>query len=536
MPSAAVVPFRRRFLPLLAAATAIALLAPLAQTPTADAQNVPVITGLQVKVVLPPGNSQFFSPAAFAQVGPQQIAAGQGSGSAPDPDSWGANVDDQREMYWNFQFRDGGLRPEPFCDDPQIPREGVVLCIDEYGVPAVYADDLEDLWFGVGFGVAQIRLFLIDAIRRTARGSLAEIAGPGTGGATVQDDVATRVTTYSSDEFDAMLDASSPDAMTSAIGYRDGINAWIDEVSTTRRDQLPAEYGLLGVDPQPLTLTDISAVGVLFTRFVAAEGRNEMVNVNALRELEAAFGEQEGRRRFEDLVWQEDGGAVTTVPVEEGIFPRTTLATSATDRARVFAAMADYAQSIPLELATGDGTGDFEVPDTGLPVLPIVQAGADVNPAAQVAKFFEEFKGRLHGGSFMVAISPEKTSDGSALLISEPQLLMAPQLLLEIEIHGAGMDSRGSTAPGVPVLGIGYNNDLAWALTTGFAKTIDSFIETTRPDSDGDGADEYFHDGQWKQQQCRTETVVWRDAEQGVPIGLAGNSVDVDVCRTVHGP
>ncbi len=488
--------------------------------------------GMRARVVLPPGNSQFFSLDAFLVNGPQELG-----GTAPDPDSWGANVDDQRELYWNYEYRDGALRPEPFCDDPQTPRAGVTVCFDDYGVPVVYADDLEDLWFGVGYGVAQIRLFLVDAIRRTARGTLAELAGPGDGGKTVQEDVATRVTTYSEAEFDAMLQDSSPDAITSAEGYRDGINAWIDEITTTSRHLLPAEYTLLGSDPAPLTLTDISAVGVLFTRFVAAEGRNEMDNVEALRELEEAFGVDAGRARFQDLMWQEDGGAIVTVPEGEGVFPRTTLATSPEDREHAFQTMADHAQAIPLELATGPGTGHFAVPDAGLPIAPGIAAPAAVpNPAAEVATFFEEFKGRLHGGSFMAMIAPEKTADGSALLMSEPQLLMSPQLLLEIEIHGAGMHARGSTAPGVPVLGIGYNEDVAWALTTGNSKTIDSFIETTRPDSNGDGTPEYLHDGEWKEQDCRTEVVTWRDSVEGVPVGPALNEVEVPVCRTVHGP
>ncbi len=517
-------------------AVAVAAAVTAALVPAVSAQAG---TGMHVDVVLPPGNSQYFSLEAQATAGVQEIAAGQGLGPPPNPDSWGDNVDDQRELYWNYEFRDGGLRPEPFCDNPQTPRAGVTLCIDEYGVPVVYADDLEDLWFGVGYGVAQIRLFLVDAIRRTARGTLSELAGAGSTGGTVQDDVATRITTYSDAEFDAMLNASSADAITSAVGYRDGINAWIANVTSGRPDLLPAEYALLGEPPQPLTLTDISAIGVLFTRFVAAEGANEMENVNALRELEEEFGPEVGRQRFNDLMWQQDDGAYVTVPREEGRFPRTTAAADAAALASAFDGMADFAATIPLELATGPGTGDFEVPPggLGLGVGPFASASSEApNPAAAVAQFFEEFKGRLHGGSFMAMIGPDKTADGSALLMSEPQLLMAPQLLLEIEIHGAGMHSRGSTAPGVPVLGIGYNNDVAWALTTGNAKTIDSYIETTRPDSNADGNPEYFHDGVWKEQECRTETVEWRNSQSGVPFGPASNSEDIQVCRTVHGP
>lgn len=526
---------RRSTLSALVGVLLAGLTAALVGAPGAVAQSpeLPV-----VKVVLPPGNSQFFSQVAFAQNGVQETAASQGQGTAPDPDSWGPNVDDQRELYWNYEYRDGALRPEPFCDDPQTPRDGVTICFDEFGVPAVYADDNEDLWFGVGYAVAQIRGFLVDAIRRTARGTLSDLAG---GDANVQDDVATRITQYSEEEYLAMLNASSPEAVENAVGYRDGFNQWVTEVTTTNRDALPAEYVLLQEDPEPITLADISAIGVLFVRFVAAEGRQEMDNVRALRNFEAAFGVEDGRARFQDLVWQEDPQASVTA---HRPFLRTEYADDPAELERVFQNMADYAQTIPLELASGDGTGAFEVPQfspgpggISPPPAPGQDTSEDMlDVRGHVTAALDGFRRRLHGGSFLVSIAPEKTADGSALLMSEPQLLMAPQLLLEIEVHGAGYHGRGSTAPGVPVLGIGYNNDLAWALTTGNSKTIDSFIETVRPDSNGDGTDEYFHDGQWKEQECRTETVTWRPSQSGAPVGPAINQVDIDVCRTVHGP
>jgi penicillin G amidase len=88
--------------------------------------------------------------------------------------------------------------------------------------------------------------------------------------------------------------------------------------------------------------------------------------------------------------------------------------------------------------------------------------------------------------------------------------------------------------PGLPVVGIGYTDRVAWALTTGNAKTIDSFIEETRRSDDG--ALEYQHDGVWKPAECRTESVRYRLAAEGVPAGPDVFSHEVEVCRTVHGP
>ena len=121
------------------------------------------------------------------------------------------------------------------------------------------------------------------------------------------------------------------------------------------------------------------------------------------------------------------------------------------------------------------------------------------------------------------------------MLVSGPQLGYSyPSLLWEVEVHGAGFDARGSTVPGLPTVGIGYGERVAWGLTTGNSKTIDSFVETVRRTDDDQL--QYLHDGVWKDADCRTETVRYRPAVEGVPAGPPVLSQDVEVCRTVHGP
>jgi acyl-homoserine lactone acylase PvdQ len=151
--------------------------------------------------------------------------------------------------------------------------------------------------------------------------------------------------------------------------------------------------------------------------------------------------------------------------------------------------------------------------------------------------------GQLRGGSWAVAIGRARTRDGGALLISAPQLsYYYPSYLWEAEIHGAGYEARGVSVPGLPVIGIGYSPHVAWALTTGYSKTIDSFIETTCSSAQvGAGtcaANQYFHNGQWRDMECRTETIPYRasSSETGLPSGTASLSTAHEVCRTVHGP
>ncbi|HEX4871133.1 MAG TPA: penicillin acylase family protein, partial [Nevskiaceae bacterium] len=152
-----------------------------------------------------------------------------------------------------------------------------------------------------------------------------------------------------------------------------------------------------------------------------------------------------------------------------------------------------------------------------------------------------ELRRSLHGGSFGLAIAPTRSADGGALLISAPQLGYSyPLLLVEYEIHGAGYDARGSSVPILPVVGIGYTEHAAWALTTGYSKTIDSFIlqlcSSAQQAAGSCARNQYFHNGEWKDLSCRSETIPYRAAVSGVPVGPAEFSVEAEVCRSVQGP
>lgn len=478
--------------------------------------------------ILAPGNSMTFT------------VDGQAGGMASgEPDDFGDHVDDQREMYWDHEFKDG--RFVDGCDEPEEPRPGVEICWSGFGVPAVFADTTDDLAFGTGWAHAKLRLFLTDAIRRTARGTLSELAGPGADDATLAEDVRTRHQTYGEDELTAMYERAGAEEQAMIAGYVDGVNARIAAVTSTASDQLPAEYALLQTVPEPLTVEDVVATGVLMTRFVASEGKREFMWVRALRALEETHGTELGRAIFSDFVWEEDASATTTVLADEGTFPRTGASTD--EREAAFEAMADHAAGLPHDLDRGPGAdpdsrdpvpagAGKEEPDegTGLPVA------APPSPGARAVAALEEWRAALTGGSWQVSLGPSMTADGSTLLISEPQLGYNPTLLVEFQMTGAGYDVRGVGVPGLPVVGIGYTPTVAWSLTTGNSKTIDTFVETLRPDSNGDGAPEVLHGGAWKDLDCRTETIRYRAAPEGVPTGPPVQSRDETVCVGPHGP
>ena len=62
----------------------------------------------------------------------------------------------------------------------QVPglQKPVEVLRDTWGVPHIYAQTVDDLFFAQGFVAAQDRLFQIEIWRRTGAGELAEIFGP----------------------------------------------------------------------------------------------------------------------------------------------------------------------------------------------------------------------------------------------------------------------------------------------------------------------------------------------------------------------
>lgn len=537
----------------------------------------------RAETVLPPGNSQTYTV--------RGEAARNASGEPDDAGPW---IDDQRELYFDYEMKDATfVASAEDCADAELTardreaglepvRDGVDICWDAFGVPAVFGDTTDDVWYGHGWAAAKLRLFLLEGAWRTGMGTLAEIAGEGSDsdgdglGDTLEQDIERRTTRYTVEELSAMVDALSPEAQASIDNYVEGVNAYIDWVTTTGRDQLPAEYAVLSVEPTPLTREAVAAVGVEMVRFVASEGRTEIITAQVLGQLEDAYGEELGRRVFRDLYWQEDDQAALTVLSDEGVFPRT--AASEQERLDAFEAMADFAGDLPLgdlrdgpgiapwvQLQTpvldsglGDGTGDepYITEPLATPQAPggsVTATGGvtaattgELRPAdiaTSISDRVRESFGALaqEGASWMVMMAPSHTA-GETLLMSEPQLdYDSGNFLMEVQLTGGGINARGATVAGIPIVGIGYTPDVAWALTTGNAKTIDSFVEQSRADSNGDGAPEYFHDGVWKDMACHSEDVPYRQVVQGVPVGpeaLTGAifTETIQVCRTVHGP
>ncbi len=122
---------------------------------------------------------------------------------------------------------------------PQLTAP-VNVYTDEYGVPHVYAENEEDLFFAVGYLQASERLYKMDIIARAVEGRLAEAFGPDL----IEDDKYLR--TWGFHRIAQNVSKSMSAENRKLLGRSlEGINAYIDEHS----DDLPVEFKIAGHEP-----------------------------------------------------------------------------------------------------------------------------------------------------------------------------------------------------------------------------------------------------------------------------------------------
>ena len=123
----------------------------------------------------------------------------------------------------------------------------VEIVRDRHGIAHVFAETEEDAYAGLGFVVAQDRLWQLEYRRRWAYGTLAEVLGP----SALANDKAARTL-----RFDQIAEAEHaehpPETRRLLEAYAAGINAAVDAFG----DRLPIEFDVLGIRPAPWRAVD----------------------------------------------------------------------------------------------------------------------------------------------------------------------------------------------------------------------------------------------------------------------------------------
>ena len=448
--------------------------------------------------MLPPGQSGYVSITG--------VASGTGS----------PHLNDQTELFENFQYRNIDFNQPGTTESP---RAGVEISRDEFGVPTITGETEDDSWFGVGYAVAQDRLFQLELFRRATSGRLSEILGPGY----LDDDLIARRDYYTDDEVQAMFDKIPQRLVDRTQSYADGINAYIAEVQTTSPQEIPGEFVALQDLPiEPWTVLDSARVGIFLARTVPSSDGGELRNALAL--------EDAGSKAFNRLLPVRTKGQLPTIPRSEGKFPAQP-GRSAADRRKGFRKSKRFLRKVDLE----------SVEDTSQQV-PRAATAESPDPADEPGAGLRSIL-PSPGGSFMWAIrDPDRER---AYVYNGPQLgYTVPELFVEFELHSPDMPNiRGVSAAGVPLVGIGHNGKVSWGFTSGLSDEDDLYVEKVT------GPETYRFNGEDRPMDCRDEVFTWKSPPTDLPDTLTGliesggeteappaGTTTERICRTVHGP
>jgi acyl-homoserine lactone acylase PvdQ len=472
----------RRLSPVILTLLALACCAPAASaTPAALGGGAPSPTPSPVqpygtndyggfRSILPPGESGFDSDTQLATFEAAKI--------------YPPNTNNQFDMYENLLWGASTLTdatiPDYFKDatfgvpagdvaSSVSPEPGVVIeYAKQYGVPHVYGGTRPELMFGAGYAAAQTRLFEMDALRHIGRGDLAGFAG---GANANQDALQWAVAPYTEADLNNQITAlqnSGPlgaQVVTDGLDYIDGINAYIALAKKNTLTMMPGEYLALGMPqgPAPFEAADLVAIASAIAGAEGIGGGTELPWTILDEDLQQKLGKQAGYQAFMDFHSINDPATPTSI---HGVnFPYDT---------------------IPQHVIPGSEA----LPDPGsvvaAPLQTIVNRVNTPGPGAErrstsalkILTEGERFGGLLPtGDSNALLISARDSASGHPLAVMGPQLgYFSPELIMEEDLHGPGIDAEGAAVPGVSqYVELGHGEDYAWSATSGYEGVISTF-------------------------------------------------------------
>lgn len=319
---------------------------------------------------------------------------------------------------------------------------------DAYGVPQVRASSLASVYEGMGYAVAEDRLWQMELSRRIARSRMAEIMGS----SALASDIATYKMGYSDAELSAMLKGLKPETQQAFTSYAKGVNALI--AAQTKSGTLPPGYAQYGIKPEPWTTLDSAAVGVRLARLFGTGGAGELRNYLLKTYLQGQKVGPKALDAVDDLAWFNDPDSPTTVATEDDPLAKAHPVFNAPSRSQTEAHIRALPPSSLFEL----------LPATQLASLEDTRRVAEANNVL--------FK----TGSYAIVVSGKRSASGKPMLLGGPQMgHTIPSVVHEVSLQAPGLRVTGMNVPGIPGVLIGHTPDLAWTFTSGVADVTDIF-------------------------------------------------------------
>jgi len=138
------------------------------------------------------------------------------------------------------------------------------------------------------------------------------------------------------------------------------------------------------------------------------------------------------------------------------------------------------------------GLGSWSYPLELLREHLVIELGAKM--ADKIIPLYSGTKVEKAKGSNGWVVSPHKSESGAVLFANDPHLpLTLPAIWILMHLSCPGLNTIGSSFPGVPSVVLGHNENIAWGATTVTSDNVDLFKLEINPENDN----QYKYNGKW---------------------------------------
>ncbi len=364
----------------------------------------------------------------------------------------------------------------------------VIVRRDAHGVPHIDAASQDDLLIAQGYVTAQDRLWQMDAYRRNAEGTLAEIMGP----SLVEHDKTQRVLEFKNSA-QRIYDHLPPADRARVDDYARGVNLFIAQ--SQQAGTLPVEFKLLRYTPAPWSGVDSVSVGLMIVQMLDTHWPNKLSRERVAADLNNPALESD---LYPVGSWRDHPPTGQILDLSQ---PHPELAPPKSDE---------------------DDDGDEPSSASAAPHPFTAPITAEVNPSALLALLGLPACDGCVPGSNNWVIAGRHTASGKPMLSNDMHLgLMVPNIWFMADLRAPGLHAAGVTIPGMPFVIEGHNDNVAWGITALMGDVEDLYLE--KLDGKGNFQDA---DGTWKPMTVDHQIIKVR----------AGKDVALDVQITGHGP
>lgn len=343
----------------------------------------------------------------------------------------------------------------------------VKVVTDQWGVPHIYAQNEEDLFFAQGFYAARDRTFQFELWRRQATGTVAEILGP----RELKRDIGARLFRFRGD-METELRHYHPRGKSIITAFVNGVNAWI-ALTEKNPSLLSPEFRLLGIKPGKWTPE------IVISRHQGLLGNigEELSTARAVALL--------GPEKVQALSWFHPHTPDLTLD------PLITQELLSKDLLEYYTAFRR-----PLLFRPEDLIAEARNSSTNL----------SRSLEAEVLAQWEQDQKQGHEiiGSNNWIVSGDLTQSGYPIMANDPhRALSAPSLRYMAHLVAPGWNVIGAGEPVIPGISIGHNEYGAWGLTIFATDAEDMYVYETQPDN----PNLYRYQGHWEAMTTIPDTI-----------------------------